>query len=78
MLIMPTPEIMQRRTYCTHCKQNVSIADAKYVRLANTRPIIKGKCSRCGYELIKANIMPKSSAIIFRKKSRGKKELSII
>jgi hypothetical protein len=78
MLIMPTHEMMQRETYCTHCKQKVSIADARYVRLANRRAIIKGKCSRCGCELMKANIMPKSSALIFRKKSRGKRDLSII
>lgn len=67
---MPTDEVMQRETYCTFCKQNVRIADVAYVRLANERAIIKGKCSRCGLELIKASIMPKSSALKFFKKKR--------
>jgi hypothetical protein len=49
-----------------------------YVRLANRRAIIRGKCSKCGSELIKASIMPRSSAIIFRKKRREKRALPII
>jgi hypothetical protein len=59
---------MQLETYCTSCKQNVSIADASYVRLAIRRAMISGKCSRCGLELIKTSIMPKSSALVLRKK----------
>jgi len=66
---MPTDKVMQRETYCTSCKENVPITDAVYVRLANGRAVIKGKCSRCGFELIKASIMPKSSVLkSFRKK----------
>jgi hypothetical protein len=49
-----------------------------YVRLANGRAIIRGKCPKCSSELIKASIMPKSSAIILRKKKRGKRALPII
>jgi len=45
---MPTDEVIQRETYCTFCKQNVPITNAVYVRLANGRAIIRGKCSRCG------------------------------
>jgi hypothetical protein len=76
---MPTDEIMQRETYCTFCKQNVRIADAAYVRLANGRAIIRGKCSRCNLELIKASLMPKSSALklLIKKRKRGKRALSI-
>jgi hypothetical protein len=77
---MPTDEVIQRETYCTSCKENVPITDATYVRLANGRAIIKGKCSRCGLELIKASIMPKSSALtLLRKKTRkrGKRALPI-
>jgi Domain of unknown function (DUF5679) len=67
---MPTHEIRRRETYCTNCKQNVAIIDATYLSLANGRAIIRGKCSRCGLELIKASIMPKSSALTFRKKGK--------
>jgi hypothetical protein len=77
---MPTHEVIQRETYCTSCKENVPITDAAYVRLVNGRAIIKGKCSRCGLELIKASIMPKSSSLtLLRKKSRrrGKRALPI-
>jgi hypothetical protein len=75
---MPTGQVMQRETYCTSCKQNVPITDAAYVRLANGRAIIKGKCSRCGLELIKASIMPKSSALtLLRKKRRRRGERSL-
>ncbi|MDQ4050720.1 MAG: DUF5679 domain-containing protein [Thermoproteota archaeon] len=73
--------IRQRETYCTCCKQNTSILNASYVRLANGRAVIKGKCSKCGQELIKANIMPKSSALkLLRKKKRkgNKKYLPLI
>jgi hypothetical protein len=58
--------------------QNVCIAGAMYMRLANRRVVIRGKCSRCGCDLIKASIMPKSAAIIFRKKRRGKRTFPII
>jgi hypothetical protein len=76
---MPTDEIMQRETYCTFCKQNVPIADAAYVKLANGRAIIRGKCSRCDLELIKASLMPKSSALklLIKKRKRAKRALSI-
>jgi hypothetical protein len=76
---MPTNEAMQRETYCTFCKQNVPISDVAYVRLANGRAIIKGKCSRCGLELIKASIMPKSSALklLMKKRKRAKRGLPI-
>ncbi|HZB79789.1 MAG TPA: DUF5679 domain-containing protein [Nitrososphaera sp.] len=70
---MSTDGVMQRETYCTRCKANVIVADATYVRLANARAIVKGRCSSCGLELIKASIMPKSSALTsFRKKRRKK------
>jgi Domain of unknown function (DUF5679) len=77
---MPTDEVFQRETYCTFCKQNVPITSAAYVRLANGRAIIKGKCSSCGLDLIKASIMPKSSALtVLRKKKRrrGKRTVQI-
>jgi hypothetical protein len=77
---MPSHGVIQRETYCTYCKGNVAITHATYVRLANGRAIIKGKCSRCGLELIKASIMPKSSALtLLRKKrnKRGKRSLPI-
>jgi hypothetical protein len=76
---MPTDEVMKRETYCTFCKQNVPITNAVYVRLANGRAIIRGKCSRCGLELIKASIMPKSSAltVLRKKRKRGKRNLPI-
>jgi hypothetical protein len=77
---MPKDDFMKRETYCTSCKQNVLIIDATYVRLANGRAIIRGKCSNCGLELIKASIMPKSSALTLlrkKKRSRGNKSLPI-
>jgi hypothetical protein len=76
---MPTDEIMQRETYCTFCKQNVPITNAAYVKLANGRAIIRGKCSRCNLELIKASLMPKSSALklLIKKRKRAKRALSI-
>jgi hypothetical protein len=77
---MSTHELTRRETYCTICKQNVPIKDAAYVRLANGRAIIKGKCPRCGLELIKASIMPKSSALklfIKKRKRRAKRTLPI-
>jgi hypothetical protein len=70
---MSAHEVTRRETYCTNCKQNVPIKDAAYVRLANGRAVIKGKCPRCGIELIKASIMPKSSALkLFMKKRKRK------
>jgi hypothetical protein len=76
---MPTDEIILRETYCTFCKQNVPITNAAYVRLANGRAIIRGKCSRCGLELIKASIMLKSSAlrVLGKKRRKGKRTLPI-
>ena len=77
---MPTDGVIQRETYCTSCKDNVPIKDATYARLANGRAIIKGKCSRCGLELIKASIMPKSSALTLltkKRRKRGKRSLPI-
>jgi len=68
-----TDRVMQRETYCTRCKVNVRIADAIYVGLANGRAIIKGKCSSCGLELIKASIAPKSSALRSIKKRRSRR-----
>jgi hypothetical protein len=68
----PILETMRRETYCTRCKENVSLVDAKYFRLANARAVIKGKCPACGLELIKSTVMPKSSALKLKKK-RGKK-----
>jgi Domain of unknown function (DUF5679) len=68
-----TDRVMQRATYCTRCKANTRIADATYVRLANARAVIKGKCSICGLEVIKASIMPKSAALTSIRKKRRKK-----
>jgi hypothetical protein len=68
-----TDRVMQRETYCTRCKANIRIADASYVRLTNGRAVIKGKCSICGLEVIKASIMPKSAALISIRKKRRKK-----
>ena len=78
MVIMIAEQVRHRESYCTICKQNVSIADAIYIRLANRRAIITGKCSKCGSELIKASITSRSSAIISRKKRRGRIAWSII
>jgi hypothetical protein len=77
---MPSHGITQRKTYCTYCKENVPITHATYVRLANGRALIKGKCSACGLELIKASIMPKSSALTLlqkKRRKRGKSSLPI-
>ena len=77
---MSTHEVTRRETYCTNCNQNVPIKDAVYVRLANGRAIIKGKRRRCGLELIKASIMPKSSALklfMKKRKRRAKRTSSI-
>jgi hypothetical protein len=70
---IPTDRVMQRETYCTRCKVNVRVANAVYVRLATGRAIIKGKCSSCGLELIKASITPKSSALTSIKKRKSKR-----
>jgi hypothetical protein len=70
---MESQEVRLREAYCTICKQNVCVVDAMYIRLANRRAIIRGQCSKCGSELIKASIMPRSSARILRKrKTKGK------
>jgi Domain of unknown function (DUF5679) len=77
---MPSQGVIQRETYCTYCKENVPITHATYVRLANGRAIIKGKCARCSLELIKASIMPKSSALTLltkKRRKRGKRSLPI-
>ncbi len=73
---MSVKNVTQYETYCTLCKNNRPIMGARYVRLANGRAIIKGKCSGCGVELLKSNIMPKSSALkslIKKNRRRGKK-----
>lgn len=75
---MANKEGMERKTYCTHCRRNVSITDAVYISLATKRAIIRGKCSMCGSELIKVSLMPKSSAMIFRKKRKSKRGLPTI
>jgi hypothetical protein len=77
---MSTHELTRRETYCTNCKQNVPIKDAEYVKLANGRAIIKGKCPRCSVDLIKVSIMPKSSVLKFfmkKRKRRAKRTLPI-
>lgn len=77
---MSTRELTRRETYCTNCKQNVPIKDAEYVKLANGRAMIKGKCPRCSVDLIKVSIMPKSSALKFftkKRKRRAKRTLPI-
>lgn len=60
--------IIARQTYCTSCKQNVQITDGKYMRLANNRAVIKGRCSLCGAELIKAKLMSRNSFFVKRKR----------
>jgi hypothetical protein len=74
---MSIKNLTQYETYCSFCKNNRSIIGARYVRLANGRAIIKGKCSGCGLELLKANIMPKSSALksLIKKNRRRGKEI---
>lgn len=75
---MPTDQAVLNETYCTFCKENVSIIGSAYIRLVNGRAIIKGKCSRCGLELIKASIKPKSSALtLLRKKRRRRSKRSL-
>ncbi len=70
---MSTGPIFQYETYCTHCKENVAIVDRAYVRLVNGSLIIKGKCSRCGTELLKASIKTTSSTLASLKKKKRKK-----
>lgn len=60
---------LPKQTYCTNCKTNVDISDGRYVRLANRRAVIEGKCTICGMGLIKAKVMPKSAAV-FKKRKR--------
>jgi RNase P subunit RPR2 len=60
-----------KQTYCTRCKTNVDIIDGKYVRLANNRAVFEGQCSQCGTKLIKARVMPRSSAVMVRRKRKG-------
>jgi hypothetical protein len=75
---MPTDRAVLHETYCTFCKENVPITGSAYLRLVNGRAIIKGKCSKCGLELIKASIKPKSSALILlRKKKRRRSKRSL-
>jgi hypothetical protein len=75
---MPTDRAVLHETYCTFCKENVPITGSAYLRLVNGRAIIKGKCSRCGLELIKASIKPKSTAfILLRKKKRRRSKRSL-
>jgi hypothetical protein len=75
---MPTDRAVLHETYCTFCRENVPLTGSAYLRLVNGRAIIKGKCSRCGLELIKASIKPKSSALILlRKKKRRRSKRSL-
>jgi RNase P subunit RPR2 len=60
-----------KQTYCTTCKTNVDIIDGKYVRLANNRAVFGGQCSQCGTKLTKARVMPRSSAIIVKRKRKS-------
>ncbi len=71
---MSTDRLVQHETYCTHCKENVAIVDTVYIRLVNGRLIIKGKCSRCGTELLKASINTSSSGLASLKKKKRKKD----
>ena len=49
-------------------KMNVDNVNGNYVRLANSRIIFEGRCSKCGMKLIKAKVMPRNIVIIKRKK----------
>lgn len=61
-------DMTPKQTYCTACKMNVDIDDGRYVRLANNRAVIEGRCSLCGTKLIKAKVMPRNSVMVKRKK----------
>lgn len=60
-----------KQTYCTKCKTNVNIIGGKYIRLANRRAVFEGQCSVCGAKLLKAKVMPRSSAITVKRKRKG-------
>jgi hypothetical protein len=60
-----------RQTFCTFCKQNVQIADGRYVRLANNRAVIEGWCSLCGTKLIKAKLLPRNNVFFVKRKRKG-------
>jgi hypothetical protein len=64
-----------KQTYCTRCKTNVEIINAKYIKLANSRLAIEGYCAICSTKLLKTKVMPKSGKkkkILKRKKGRIK------
>jgi hypothetical protein len=77
---MPTGPTVLHETYCTFCKENVTLTGSVYLKLANGRAIIKGKCPRCGLGLMKASIKPKSSTLILlrKKKRRSKRSLRFV
>lgn len=53
-------------------KMKVDIANSSHVRLANSRIIFEGRCSKYGMKIIKAKVMPRNNMIIKRKeKKRG-------
>lgn len=60
-----------KQTYCTKCKMNVDIIGGAYKRLANKRAVFEGQCSRCGIKLVKARVMPRSSALKVKRKRKG-------
>lgn len=60
-----------KQTYCTKCKMSVNIIDGKYTRLANRRAVFEGQCSVCGAKLLKARVMPRSSAVTVKRKRKG-------
>ena len=66
-------------TFCTVCKTNVQLANAKFVRLATRMAVIEGNCAACDTKLIKGKIMPSSGKNPLRKSKRksNKKRLSV-
>lgn len=38
----------EREGYCVRCKKKRLIAEAEEVTMKNGRPVIKGKCPKCG------------------------------
>jgi hypothetical protein len=59
-----------KQTHCTKCKMNADIIGGSYTRLANKRAVFEGQCSRCGIRLLKARVMPRSSAIKIKRKRK--------
>jgi hypothetical protein len=41
------------QAYCMKCKASREMKDPKKVKMANGRPAMKGKCTKCGTNMFK-------------------------